>query len=323
MFHVGQKPALSGKVAIVTGAGNGIGRAEAMYLASLGASVVVNDCGGNLDGEAHDNAPADAVVAEIVAGGGRAVANYNDVGDWTGAHALIEHAVASFGKLDILVNNAGIIRDAPIIEMTEDQWDSVVRVHLKGTFNCMRHAGAYWKAEAERGRPTAAAIVNTTSRSGLPGPGVANYGAAKAGIATLTVTAAFEMRNFGVRVNAICPFAYTRTVARAVGRSIAPDATDRPLDPAFLASNNAPLVAWLASDAAMHVTGQIFRVKGGEITHYEPWKPGRRVTSEKPWTVEALNVAVNGQIFGSYAAPLEVDMEMLKLRESAIIREAR
>ena len=294
---------LEGKVAIISGAGRGIGRGEALELAAQGAKVVVNDLGGSHTGEGSDKRPAEEVVDIIRQRGGEAVANYDDVGDWGGAENLVNAAIEAYGALDIVVNNAGILRDASIVKMTEDEFDSVLRVHLKGTFNATHFAGAYWQSESKAGRMRRAAIVNTVSSAGLQGnKGQANYGAAKAGIAALTTITALEMGRFGVRANAIAPGGATRMVAAAMPQiqvteadQVAEGQFDR-LNP----GNSAPMVAWLASDEAMHVTGQVFRAVGDSITHYVPWTLGTEITTPKgprKWDPAEIGDAVNASIF--------------------------
>jgi NAD(P)-dependent dehydrogenase (short-subunit alcohol dehydrogenase family) len=304
---------LDGKVAIVTGAGHGIGRGEALELARQGAKVVVNDVGGSVHGEGEDKRPAEE-VAEIIRGrGGEAAANYDDVADWAGAEALVRQAVAEFGRLDVLVNNAGIVRDAMLFSMTEDAFDAVVRVHLKGTFATTHHASVYWREESKAGRQPRAAIVNTVSSAGLQGNvGQANYGAAKAGIAALTVISSLELSRYGVRANAVAPGGMTRITAtlRKDAEVVEPDQLEGgeydPMNPA----NSAPMVAWLASDDALHVTGQVFRAVGHRITHYKPWSLGVTVEPKggKParWEPEDIGPAVNAQVFGSRAPGLQM-----------------
>src|SRR5580704_15616229 len=253
-----------GRVAIVTGAGRGIGRGHAMELARQGAKVVVNDLGTEVDGQGSSEGPAGAVVDEIRAVGGEAVANGDDVSDWDGAGRLVETALQAFGSLDIVVNNAGILRDRMLANMTIEEWDAVIRVHLRGTFATMRRAAEYWRARTRSGGTNDARIINTTSASGLFGNvGQANYGAAKGAIAAATIIAASELGRYGVTVNAIAPGAYTRMTEQAKPgsrASVEPGAFDVS-DP----DNIAPLVAWLASPESADVTGRIFTVRGGQI----------------------------------------------------------
>src|SRR5690606_1145618 len=237
-----------GRVAIVTGAGRGIGRGHALELARQGAKVVVNDIGGAVDGSGSDVGPAQQVVDEIVAAGGEAVANTDSVADWEGAQRLVNQAIETYGSLDILVNNAGILRDRMLFNMTEEEWDAVIAVHLKGTFGPMRWAAAYWREKAKAGETFDASVVNTSSTSGLfAKPGQANYGAAKSGIASMSTIAAKELGRYGVRVNAIAPGARTRMTETLGGRMSAPaegDWDERSPD------NIAPLVTWLGSTEA-------------------------------------------------------------------------
>ena len=303
---------LEGKVAIVTGAGHGIGRGEALELARQGATVVVNDVGGSVHGEGVDKRPAEEVADIIQSRGGQAAANYDDIADWAGAANLVRQAVDEFGRLDVLVNNAGIVRDAMLFSMAEDDFDAVVRVHLKGTFATTHHAAIYWREESKAGRQPRAAIVNTVSSAGLQGNvGQANYGAAKAGIAALTVISSLELSRYGVRANAVAPGGMTRITAtlRKDAEVREPDQLDEgaydPMNPA----NSAPMVAWLASDDALHVTGQVFRAVGHRIAHYVPWTLGATVeTKGKParWEPEDIGAAVNAHIFGSRAPGLQM-----------------
>jgi NAD(P)-dependent dehydrogenase (short-subunit alcohol dehydrogenase family) len=303
---------LDGKVAIVTGAGHGIGRGEALELARQGAKVVVNDVGGSVHGEGEDKRPAEEVAEIIRSRGGEATPNYDDVADWAGASALVRQAVDEFGRLDILVNNAGIVRDGMIFSMTEDAFDAVVRVHLKGTFATTHHASVYWREESKAGRQPRAAIVNTVSSAGLQGNvGQANYGAAKAGIAALTVISSLELSRYGVRANAVAPGGMTRITAtlRKDAEVHEPDQLEGgeydPMNPA----NSAPMVAWLASDDALHVTGQVFRAVGHRITHYVPWSLGPTIEPRgKParWEPEDIGPAVNAHVFRSRAPGLQI-----------------
>ena len=259
---------LDGRVAIVTGGGRGLGRAHCLALADAGAAVVVNDLGAGLHGERTTESPADEVVAEILKAGGRAVANHSSVSDWAAAEALVAQAVDEFGRLDVVVNNAGIVRDRMLFSMTEADFDSVIAVHLKGTFAVSRHACAYWRAAAKRGEPVAGRIVNTTSGTGLFGnAGQANYGAAKAGIANLTVVTAIEMRKYGVTANAISPLAATRMTADLPVASAPTVSGFDPRDPAHASG----VVVYLASAAAGWLTGQIIRVDGATVNRLRGW----------------------------------------------------
>ena len=281
---------LDGRVAIVTGAGRGIGREHALLLASEGASVVVNDVGRSLDGEEATETTAELVVAEIVALGGRAVANSSDVSNWDQGGELINLAVDSFGRLDILVNNAGIVRDSVLINMTEAEWDSVLAVNLKGHFVPTRWAANYWRSESKAGREVAASLVHTSSGSGLTGnPGQANYGAAKAGVAALSLICAKELNRYGVRSNCLVPTARTRMTeatpwlseqVKAPSDSAAPD----PWDPA----NMSPIVGYLAMSDCPY-NGCTFSVRGGNIRLMNTWGVGDGVKkAEGRWTVPEL-----------------------------------
>jgi NAD(P)-dependent dehydrogenase (short-subunit alcohol dehydrogenase family) len=283
--------ALDGRVAIVTGAGRGIGREHALLFAREGARVVVNDLGGANDGSGADTGPAHEVVDEIRAAGGEAVANTDDVADWTGAQNLVAQAVDEFGRLDVLVNNAGILRDAFVASMAEEQWDVVLAVHLKGHFAPLHHASVYWKARSKAGGQVAGSVINTSSASGtfLPNAGQANYGAAKAGIAALTLVAAQELDRYGVRVNAIAPIARTRlTLATpGMGALFAQPVAEGEFD-AFAPANISPLVAYLAQ-ASCPVTGKLFAVQGGAISELAGWHPVRTTETDKPWTIAELD----------------------------------
>jgi NAD(P)-dependent dehydrogenase (short-subunit alcohol dehydrogenase family) len=303
---------LDGKVAIVTGAGHGVGRGEALELAAQGAKVVVNDLGGSTSGEGSDQSPADEVAGIIQERGGEAAANYDDVADWAGSEKLVRQAIDTFGGLDIVVNNAGILRDKMIVSMAEEDFDAVLRVHLKGTFNTTHHAGGYWREQSKAGNQPHAAIVNTVSSAGLQGNvGQANYGAAKAGIAALTVITSLEMKRYGVRANAIAPGGFTRMVGIHM-KDIEVKEPDEYEDGEFVAlnpGNSAPMVAWLASDEAMHVTGQVFRAVGHQIAHYEPWSLGATVETPKEparWDPAQIGDAVNAGIFRSRAPGLQM-----------------
>ncbi|KZM75927.1 SDR family oxidoreductase [Nocardia terpenica] len=282
--------ALEGKVAVVTGAGRGIGREHALLFAREGAAVVVNDLGGDNAGEGADRGPAQEVVDEIVAAGGRAVANGDSVALWDGAKNLVEQAISEFGKLDVVVNNAGILRDGFIAGLEESQWDAVLAVHLKGHFNLLRHAASYWKDQAKAGNRPSAAVVNTASASGttIPNAGQANYGAAKAGIAALTLVAADELERYGVRVNAIAPMARTRlTLATpGMGAIFAAEVPEGEFD-AFSPANISPLVAYLASDKCP-ITGKVFAVQGGAISELAGWHDVKTIETEGPWLIDDI-----------------------------------
>jgi NAD(P)-dependent dehydrogenase (short-subunit alcohol dehydrogenase family) len=256
-----------GRVCVVTGAGRGLGREYALMLAAEGAKVVVNDLGGSRDGTGGDAGPAQQVVDEIAAAGGEAVANTDDISSWDGAATLVRQAVDTFGGLDVLVNNAGILRDRMLFSMTEDEWDAVVKVHLKGTFVTSRHAAAHWRDRAKSGEANDARIVNTTSVAGLyANQGQTNYGAAKAGIATFTHIAALEMGRYGVTVNAVAPGALTR-LTEDLGL---PDEMTARFEPRWVA----PVVTWLASAQSADVTGQVIESSGLVLAIAEGWRRG-------------------------------------------------
>jgi NAD(P)-dependent dehydrogenase (short-subunit alcohol dehydrogenase family) len=289
---------LEDRVAVVTGAGNGIGREHALLFASEGAKVVVNDLGGLGDGTGSDPSAAQKVVEEITAAGGEAVANHDDVSDFDAAGRLIGQAVDTYGRLDVLVNNAGILRDAFFHRMTEDEWDAVLRVHLKGHFAPLRHAAAHWKERSKAGEEVRGAAVNTTSASGtyLPNPGQANYGAAKAAIAAFTLVTAAELRRIGVRVNAVAPAARTRLTADVpmIGEMMkAPENPDA-FDP-FHPKHVAPLVAFLCREDCT-VSGKVFAVQGGTIAELEGWSAGATHAHEGDWTQDALVAALGDTV---------------------------
>ncbi|MPZ82428.1 MAG: SDR family NAD(P)-dependent oxidoreductase [Actinophytocola sp.] len=282
--------ALDGRVAIITGAGRGIGREHALLFAREGARVVVNDLGGANDGSGADSGPAQEVVDEITAAGGAAVANTDSAADWAGAESLVQQAVDEFGRLDVLVNNAGILRDAFVASMAEAQWDAVISVHLKGHFAPLRHAAAHWKARSKAGERVAAAVINTASASGtfLPNAGQANYGAAKAGIAAMTLVAAQELERYGVRANAIAPVARTRlTLATpGMGAMFAQPVEEGGFD-AFSPANISPLVAYLAQESCP-VSGKLLAVQGGAISLLEGWHTVATTETDKPWTIAEI-----------------------------------
>ncbi|MER6317075.1 SDR family oxidoreductase [Streptomyces sp. NPDC001581] len=272
-----------GRVVVVTGAGRGLGRAHALAFAAEGARVVVNDLGVGLDGLPGPDGPAAQVVAEIEALGGEAVAHGGDIATSGGAASLVETALGAFGRLDTLVNNAGFLRDRMLVNLDEDDWDAVMRVHLKGHFLPLRAAALWWRMEAKAGRQVAARVVNTSSGAGLLGSvGQGNYSAAKAGILGLTMVAAAEMGRYGVQVNAIAPAARTRMTEQTFAQSMAAPAAGG-FD-AMAPENVSPLVVWLGSDASAGVTGRVFEAEGGRITVMEGWRPGPTADRDSRWT---------------------------------------
>jgi NAD(P)-dependent dehydrogenase (short-subunit alcohol dehydrogenase family) len=285
---------LEGKVAIVTGAGRGIGRAEAHRFAREGARVVVNDAGGSLVGEGRDEHPATLVAAEIVAAGGEAVADTGDVTDWETGRCLVTSAVETFGRLDVLVNNAGVARPRMSFNMTEDDWERVLSTHVTGAFTATRFAAEHWRAESKRtGAPVGAAVVFTTSVNGLRGvPGHVNYAAAKAAVASMTTVLAQELAPYGVRCNAVAPLAATRMTA---------DLQDTPLfegdEDTLSPEHVAEIVTWLASPRTEGITGQILEIARGRLQVWEGWRPVRRAEAERAWTLDALDAA-RDELFG-------------------------
>jgi NAD(P)-dependent dehydrogenase (short-subunit alcohol dehydrogenase family) len=282
--------ALEGRVVAITGAGNGIGREHALLFASEGAKVVVNDLGGAGDGTGSDAGPAHEVVEEIHQAGGEAVAHTEDISSWSGGASLVAAAIDAFGRLDALVNNAGILRDAYIGSMSEDQWDAVVKVHLKGHFVPLRHAVDHWKTRSKAGEDVKGAVVNTASASGtfMPNPGQINYGAAKAGIAAMTLVAAQELGRYGVRVNGIAPAARTRLTIDVpmIGELVKAPEDPNAFDP-FHPRHVSPLVAWLVSEDCP-VTGQLFAVQGGSIQKMSGWTVGDQITADGEWTIDNI-----------------------------------
>ncbi|MEV6567712.1 SDR family oxidoreductase [Streptomyces kronopolitis] len=273
----------AGRVAVVTGAGRGLGRAHALALAAAGAHVVVNDLGVAADGAGTSAGPAQRVADEIRARGGRAVAHSGDITTTDGAASLVGTALDTFGRLDTLVNNAGFLRDRMLVNLGEDDWDAVIRVHLKGHFLPLRHAAAHWRAETKSGRTPAARVVNTASGAGLLGSvGQGNYSAAKAGILGLTLVAAAEMARYGVQINAIAPAARTRMTERTFAATMAAPA-DGEFD-AMAPENVSPLVVWLSSADSAGVTGRVFEAEGGRITVMEGWRPGPTEDAGSRWT---------------------------------------
>ena len=278
---------LDGRVAIITGAGRGIGREHALYFAAEGAKVVVNDLGGANDGTGSDLTPAQQVVEEIKALGGEAIVNGDDVSDWEGAQRMINSAIEAFGDLDILVNNAGILRDRVLVNMTEEEWDAVIKVHLKGHFAPTRWAAAYWREQHKAGVTKARHVVHTSSTSGLfANPGQSNYGAAKTGIATFSQIIAKELSRYNVKSNTIAPGARTRLTLATPGLDQIMSPTDGAFDQ-WDPANISPLVAYLASEACQF-TGETFLVQGGHVAMVESWARGRSVDRDSKWTVSEL-----------------------------------
>jgi NAD(P)-dependent dehydrogenase (short-subunit alcohol dehydrogenase family) len=278
------------RVVIVTGAGRGIGRAHALAFAAEGALVVVNDVGVALDGSTTGDGPAAQVVTELEALGGKAVASTDDVADFAGARKLVNTALENFGRLDVLVNNAGFVRDRMLVNLAEDEWDAVIRVHLKGHFAPLRHAAEYWRAEAKAGRARSARVINTSSGAGLLGSvGQGNYSAAKAGIAGLTVVAAAELARYGVTVNAIAPSARTRMTEGAFAETMArPESGFDAMAP----ENVSPLVVWLGSEESGHVTGRVFEIEGGKVSVAQSWRHGPAVDKGARWEPAELGPVV-------------------------------
>ncbi len=282
---------LEGRVAIVTGAGRGIGRAHALELARHGARVLVNDLGTSGSGEGAAPEVAHAVVEEITGFGGEAVANGADVADFEQAAAMVRQAIDSFGGLDVLVNNAGFVRDRMLVNTSEEEWDAVIRVHLKGHFAPLRHAAAWWREEAKQGRGRAARVVNTSSGAGLQGSvGQTTYSAAKAGIAGMTLVAAAELGRYGVAVNAIAPVARTRMTEGAFPEMMATPSGEVAFDP-MDAGNNSPVVAWLCSEDC-DVSGRVLEIEGGSLCIEEGWRHGPRRDLGRRWEASEVGSAV-------------------------------
>jgi NAD(P)-dependent dehydrogenase (short-subunit alcohol dehydrogenase family) len=279
---------VEGRVVVVTGAGRGIGRAHALAFAAEGARVVVNDLGAALDGRGGEAGPAQQVVDEIRAAGGEAVANTDDVASWDGAASLVSAAVEAFGGLDVLVNNAGFLRDRMLVNLAEEEWDAVVRVHLKGHFAPLRHAAQYWRGEAKAGRTRVARVINTSSGAGLLGSvGQGNYSAAKAGILGLTTVAAAEFGRYGVTVNAIAPAARTRMTEKTFDMAAPDDGFD-----AMAPENVSPLVVWLGSVESSSVTGRVFEVDGGRVGLADGWRHGPQRDKGARWAPADLGPVV-------------------------------
>jgi NAD(P)-dependent dehydrogenase (short-subunit alcohol dehydrogenase family) len=291
-------PSLDGKVAIVTGAGRGIGREHALALAAAGAKVVVNDLGATLEGEGADATPAQEVVGEIEAAGGAAVANGDDVADFARAERLVQEALDAYGRLDILVNNAGITRDRMLVNMSEAEWDSVIAVHLKGHFAPTRHAAAYWREQSKSGAEVRGRVINTSSPSGVFGNvGQTNYGTAKAAIAGFTIIAAQELARYGVTVNCLAPNARTRMTEATFGEIPKPAEGFDPMDPA----NIAPVVVALCADEAQEITGQCFFVYGGAVNVLRPWDAGELFQADARWDADELLAELRARFPGGVA----------------------
>ena len=287
--------ALEGRVAIVTGAGRGIGREHALLLAQEGARVVVNDLGGAMDGTGGDVTPAQQVVQEIEAMGGQAIANGDDVADWEGGQRLVNAAVDAFGDLHVLVNNAGILRDRVLVNMTEEEWDAVVKVHLKGHFVPTRWAATYWREQSKAGKDVKASVILTSSTSGLLGnPGQTNYGAAKAGIAAFTIISAQELTRYGVRSNCIAPAARTRLTEATPGLSeMVKQPDDEGAFDVWAPGNVSPLVAWLAKEDCP-ANGKTFFTQGGTVRLFQPWTMTDQIERNERWTVADLDTEMKG-----------------------------
>lgn len=299
---------LDGKVAVVTGAGRGIGRGEALLMAAEGARVVVNDVGGEWDGTGQDPRPASEVVEEIRSAGGEAEAHHQDISEPDGAAGSIRLALESWGRIDCLVNNAGILRDRMVFNMSVEEWDSVIKVHLRGTFLCTQTVCAHWRERSKAGEQVTGRIVNTSSTSGLLGnAGQSNYGAAKAGIAGFTQIVAMEMARYGVTVNAIAPGARTRMTEKTFGELVTPEGQFDPLDP----ENVAPLVAYLCSDQASHINGQVFGITGGLVQLYQGWTPVAQLEKDARWEPKELADRMS-ELFGGRPTVYEADRSPLR-----------
>ena len=285
-----------GRVVIVTGAGRGLGRAHALEFARQGARVVVNDLGAELDGRGASSGPAAEVVKEIEALGSEAVANGDDVADWAGAGRIVKTAIERFGRLDVVVNNAGFLRDRMFVSATEEEWDAVVRVHLKGHFCVSRHAAAHWRDRSKAGEEIDARIINTSSGAGLQGSvGQSTYSAAKAGIAALTLVQAAELARYGITANAIAPAARTRMTEKVFADMMAkPDGGFDEMAP----ENVSPLVVWLGSPESREVTGRVFEVSGGKISIADGWRAGPEVDKKARWDPAAVGRAVSELLEG-------------------------
>lgn len=279
-----------GRIVIVTGAGRGLGRAYALELASQGASVVVNDLGVSNHGEDTGESPADSVVAEITAAGGRAIANHADVADWEATGDLVRSAIETFGGLHAVVNNAGFVRDRMFVSSTPDEWDAIMHVHLRGHYCTARHAVDHWRGQAKAGNPVDARIINTTSGAGLHGSmGQTAYSTAKGGIATMTLIQAAELARYGITANALCPNARTRMTEGAFGEAMSRKEGDFDI---FAPENTGPLVAWLCSEGSAEVTGQVFELVGGKLSLCLGWSDGPSEDAGQMWQADEIGGAV-------------------------------
>jgi NAD(P)-dependent dehydrogenase (short-subunit alcohol dehydrogenase family) len=292
-----------GRVVVITGAGRGLGRAHALAFAAEGAKVVVNDLGASLQGEGIDLSPAQEVVNEIVAAGGEAIVNGDDISDWDGAGSLVQSAIDTFGGLDTVVTNAGIVRDRMFVNMTVDDWDAVIRVHMRGTFCPVKRAVEYWRAESKAGRPRAGRVVTTSSGAGLMGSiAQTNYSSAKAGIAAFTINIAAELGRIGVTANSIAPSARSRMTEEAFADMMAPvESGFDAMDPA----NISPIVVWLGSEQSGHVTGRVFECAGGELSVADGWQHGAPVDKGARWDPAELGPVVD-QLLSDAPTPAPV-----------------
>ncbi len=292
-----------GRVVIVTGAANGIGKEHALAFAREGAKVVVNDLGVSRGGEGGGSGPAEAVLQEIKDLGGEAFANGADVSSWEQTGELLKQTLDRFGRLDVVVNNAGFVRDRMFVSCSEDEWDAIINVHLKGHFCLSRHAAEHWRNQSKQGEAVDARIINTSSGAGLQGSiGQSSYSAAKAGIATLTLVQAAELGRYGVTSNAIAPSARTRMTEEVMADMMAkPDQGFDAMDPA----NISPLVVWLGSPESKHVTGRVFELAGGEISIADGWRFGPKVDKGARWSPDEVGAAV-GDLLGKIEPPQKV-----------------